>query len=363
MAAHLRDVNQLLAPQLAALPYYDGQEEPDSYYAKLRTINESARPLAVAGFNAGARANVMKGKMTGRFHPVPANNPYNGGAVINTKAEFLNWLQGKYREIMVGTNRDALRALMNEKFTPMDTADTYVKRVKPYVQGLQYAEALEYLYGHMPQYIEMRLRQVNPGNLDAFFTELRKIWLESRGRVAENISYSTPSTSTIQPYTDLLVEGNKALEFIKQLAKDLQYSGIATDNATLEKFIYEELDNRLNNKNTAHVRKSPFDSKKIYATKKVVKKVVKPKASSKHIRHCSACGKTSHTKANCPKSKRTKKVNYVHQETDETESEESEEETTDEETEASETGDDDDDSIDDRNCYALKKKKIETNLL
>jgi hypothetical protein len=39
--ANMADVNQLLGPQLASLPFYDGQEEPDSYYAKLRTINES----------------------------------------------------------------------------------------------------------------------------------------------------------------------------------------------------------------------------------------------------------------------------------------------------------------------------------
>src|SRR5918911_5736216 len=123
MANALEDVHKLLAPYLAGIPYYDGQEEPDSYYAKLRTINETARPLAVVAFNPAARTNVMKGKMTGRFHPVPANNPYNGNAVINTEAEFLNWLRGKYREVTVGTNRDALRALMIEKFTPMDTAD------------------------------------------------------------------------------------------------------------------------------------------------------------------------------------------------------------------------------------------------
>jgi hypothetical protein len=224
--------------------------------------------------------------------------------------------------------------------------DTYEKRVKPYVQGIPNAEAFEYLYGHLPQYIEMRLRQANPANLDAFFTELRKIWLESRGRVAENISHSTPLTSAVQPYKDLSAEGNNALEFMKQLSKDLDYIGIASDVETLAKHIYEELGRRLGHR-AAHVRKT-------YATKKVVKKTVKPKASSKHTRHCSACGKTSHTKANCPKHKRAKKVNYVHQETDETESEESENETTDEETEASETGDDD--SNDDRNCYALKKK-------
>src|SRR5215475_714727 len=147
--------------QLSALPFYDGQEEPDSYYAKLRTIKESARPLAVAGFDPTTRTLFMKGKMTGRFHPVPGTNPYNAGNAINTEAEFLNWLQGKYRKVMVGTNRDALRALMNEKFTPMDTADTYEKRIKPYVHGIPYAEVLPYLYEHMPQYMEMRLRQAN----------------------------------------------------------------------------------------------------------------------------------------------------------------------------------------------------------
>ena len=66
------DVNKLLMSHLASLSYYDRQEEPDSYYAKLRTINKSARPLAVAGFNPGVRTNIMIGKMTGRFHPVPA---------------------------------------------------------------------------------------------------------------------------------------------------------------------------------------------------------------------------------------------------------------------------------------------------
>ena len=50
--ANIADVNQLLDPQFAQLLFYDGQEKPDSYYAKLRTIIESARPLAVVGFNA-----------------------------------------------------------------------------------------------------------------------------------------------------------------------------------------------------------------------------------------------------------------------------------------------------------------------
>ena len=51
---------------------------------------------------------------------------------------------------MVRTNQDALRALMSERFYAMNTLDTYEKRIKPFVQGIPYAEVLPYLYEHMP---------------------------------------------------------------------------------------------------------------------------------------------------------------------------------------------------------------------
>jgi hypothetical protein len=303
--------------------------------------------------------------MTGRFHPVPVANPYNGGNAINNEPEFLNWLQGKYREVMVGTNRDALRALMSERFSTMDTTDTYEKRIKPYVQGIPYADVLPYLYEHMPQYMEMRLRQANPANLDAFFTDLRRIWLESRGRIAEQPAtpgpYGTPSLklSTTLPQKD---------DFKTRLARDLSYTGIEMDDATLEKFIYDELKRRLSG-TTAYVRKSPFTPRSINTTKKVVRKVV-PKSTSKIIRHCSACGKAGHTKVNCPRIKRTKKVNYVYQ--DEIENpEDSEEEYIVEEEDSSqeeEIEEDDveyveDDDNESRNCYAVKKKWCEVEYL
>src|SRR6185436_1325690 len=298
--------------------------------------------------------------MTGRFHPVPVNNPYNGNNPINNEPEFLNWLQGKFREVMVGTNRDALRALMTERFSAMDTSDTYEKRIKPYVQGIPYAEVLPYLYEHMPQYMEMRLRQTNPNNLDAFFTDLRRIWLESRGRIAEQPAIPSPSRAlSTLPQKD---------NFKVRLAKDLSYAGIEMDDATLEKFIYDELKKRLGG-TTAHVRKSPFAPRSINATKKVIKKVVS-KAPAKVIRHCSACGKAGHTKVNCPKGKRTKKVNYVYQ--DEVEDpEDSEEEYILEEEDNSQEEEIEDDDVeyveeDDsefRNCYAVKKKWCEMEYL
>ena len=89
----------------------------------------------------------------------------------------------------------------------------------------------------------------------------------------------------------------------------MQYAGVATDDTTLEKFIYDELTKRLT-KSASHVRRSPFEPKNTYATKKGIKKVTKV------IRRCSVCGKTGHTKVNCSatgKGKRVKKVNYVYQ--------------------------------------------------
>src|SRR5437762_4485486 len=100
-------------------------------------------------------------------------------------------------------------------------------------------------------------------------------------------------------------------DFKVRLARDLQYSGIVTDDVTLEKFIYDNLQRRLGG-TSAHIRKSPFTPRSAYATKKVVKKIA-PKKTIKVIRHCSVCGKTGHTKTSCPKVKRTKKVNYVTQ--------------------------------------------------
>src|SRR5437660_826550 len=62
---------------------------------------------------------------------------------------------------MVRTNYDTLRVLANEKFTLIDTVNTYKKQIKPYTLSISYNDALPYLYEYMPNYIEIRLRQDN----------------------------------------------------------------------------------------------------------------------------------------------------------------------------------------------------------
>ncbi|GET58828.1 hypothetical protein GLOIN_2v1885507 [Rhizophagus irregularis DAOM 181602=DAOM 197198] len=280
--ATIQDVMHTISPGLAQLPFYDGQEPPDSYYQKLRAVNEMARPLAVAVFNAAMRCSVMKNKMSGRFIPVPANNPYNANAAINTEPEFLNWLQGKYRDVMVGTNQGAIIALMNESFSPIDTPDTYAKRIRSLAQGQVYAEILPYLYNHLPDVLEMRVRIAAPADLDAFFNELRNKWYESGGR-------KNPTTIVEQP------QNRTALEKLADIAVRLGYTGDITNPVAIHTFIESDLTR-----------------------------------------------KTGHSKNKCSRSRRTKKVNNTHivdyeeSESDEETDEETEEELTEEEEEEDE---------------------------
>src|SRR5271154_4300474 len=109
-----------------------------------------------------------------------------------------------------------------------------------------------------------------------------------------------------------VLQKNEALDNWLVLAKDLGYSDTSKDPTALKEYVYDNLTNRLGYK-AAHIRKSPFPEpqvRKIYATKKVVRKVV-PKVPAKVTRHCSECGKVGHTKVSCPRFKRTKKVNFA----------------------------------------------------
>ncbi|PKY43499.1 hypothetical protein RhiirA4_457494 [Rhizophagus irregularis] len=305
--AGIQDVMNAMAPLLAREEPYVGQEAPDDYFNRISQILAYGDTLAVVGFNNAIKTNVLASKMAGRFVPP---NPFNnnaGGAALN-----------------------------HEKFNITDSPETYEKRIKLYAQGIVFADALPYLYDHLPN----------------------KLSEESEKPPIQQIPPSS-QTLAIQPQKD---------DFKIRLARDLSYSGIVTDNATLENFIYEELQKRLGSK-TAHVRKNLFIPRSAYATKKVVRKVVL-KASAKQTRHCLACGKVGHIKVNCPKGKQTKKVNHVyHDEVEEPEDLEEEyieeyiveeEEDPEEEEEDVEYVDDGESilSTSDRNCYASRASNL-----
>ncbi|GBB93416.1 hypothetical protein RclHR1_21680002 [Rhizophagus clarus] len=194
-------------------------------------------------------------------------------------------MRAKYQHENIGTQQSAIQRLFQERFLSTDSPDTYEKRIQPLLLSVADNDAtvLSFLKNHLSGDFYTWMKIANPAGIDAYFTNLKNIWLESR---------------------------------------DLAYTEIETDDATLENFIYEELKKRLGGQ-TVHVRKSLFTSRSIYATKKVVRKVKLSKASAKQIWYCLTCKKVGHTKINCPKFKWTKKVNYVYQDEEEEDSKDS----------------------------------------
>src|SRR2546430_7619787 len=64
-----------------------------------------------------------------------------------------------------------------------------------------------------------------------------------------------PPRSTLFPYTTLFRSPQKD-DFKVRLARDLQYSGISSDDAALEQFIYDELDRRLGDRKSTRLNSS-----------------------------------------------------------------------------------------------------------
>jgi len=85
---------------------------------------------------------------------------------------------------------------------------------------MQGADAIPYLFNHLPSDLEMRVRIANPAIVNAFFTELRNKWHESVGKRIQ-ASALAPVSFTTQPQKDSLDEGLKAIAFMKRLAGDL----------------------------------------------------------------------------------------------------------------------------------------------
>ena len=96
--AAIQDVMNAMAPILAQIPQYEGQEPPDTYHNKVMQAISYGHNLAVGAFNDAMKVTVLSGKMAGRFIPP---NPFNNAAsnAVNTSALFQAWLRDKYCEV------------------------------------------------------------------------------------------------------------------------------------------------------------------------------------------------------------------------------------------------------------------------
>src|SRR5437016_334855 len=130
---------------------------------------------------------MLSSRLAKRFIP-PDPFQNSAGQQINTPTLFLGWLQEKYRDVMIGTSQASMKVLINEKFSPLDTPDSYKQRIRTFTHSIADADCLPILYNHLPENLELRVRMTAPATKDAFFTNLRNCWLESNG-----------SRSNIQP--------------------------------------------------------------------------------------------------------------------------------------------------------------------
>ncbi|RHZ82017.1 hypothetical protein Glove_115g101 [Diversispora epigaea] len=90
--AALTDVTLSLAPMIAQIPMYFGQEPPTEYYNKFMQIFQYGNTLGVVGFNDAVKTRMLSSRLAERFIPP---NPFqnNAGNQVNTPALFLGWLE------------------------------------------------------------------------------------------------------------------------------------------------------------------------------------------------------------------------------------------------------------------------------
>ena len=312
--AAIHEIYQILHSPLSQIPNYIGKEPPDEYYQKIINVIDSINTVITTANTAHAntftdahRCDILKGKMGEKFSPVPVNDGYTvGNPVINTPATFQVWFRHKYREVTAGNPELALQALMQEKFNPLDTPDTYEARIRKIIVGFQDVIVIPALYTHLPPDLRsnvkmyMSIRGANT-TIDNFFADLKKCWLE---RQSGNNSTQPTLINQQQP--------NNALDILANFAQRLGYSGNLTDYNQMQKYIENDLYRNYGGRQVQNIKNEPFEQqRKIYATKQPApRKVI---ITNKNSRQCSICKKVRHTKINCPKVKRVRRLNNISQ--------------------------------------------------
>ncbi|RHZ69717.1 hypothetical protein Glove_280g51 [Diversispora epigaea] len=153
--AGIQDVMTSMAPLLAQIPQYIGQEPPDDYINKVIQVFSYGTGLSVGAFNDGVKANVLKSKMSGKYASVPAQH-------------------------LAGTRQVSLTKLTQEKFLPTDIPETYEERIRLLLLQTpnNNDNALAILWNHLPDELFSRMEIAAPADIDAFFTNLKNIWLK-----------------------------------------------------------------------------------------------------------------------------------------------------------------------------------------
>ncbi|PKK57383.1 hypothetical protein RhiirC2_798136 [Rhizophagus irregularis] len=181
----------IIATTFAKHDQYTNQEPPDEYLDNIWNSIVHLEPdmtdleNANAGdFNDAIKCGLLKTKLAGKYIPVPAQDPYNGNANIDTPARLRAWMNSKYQRENIGTQQVAIQKLAQEKFRSTDSPDTYEKRIRPLLLGIPNNDAntVGFLKSHLSDWGDLYIwmRSANPAiaGINEFFTELKNLWLE-----------------------------------------------------------------------------------------------------------------------------------------------------------------------------------------
>ena len=147
-----------LAPILGKIEQYTGQEPSNDYLDKVIQAMLFLEPNMTAlenanngDFDDAVKFSILSSKLAGKYISVPANNPYNGNANINSPAILRAWMNLKYQRETIGSQQVAYQKLTQEKFLPSDSPDTYEKRICPLLLGIADNDAcvLGFLKSHL----------------------------------------------------------------------------------------------------------------------------------------------------------------------------------------------------------------------
>src|SRR5947209_4399501 len=220
-------------------------------------------------FNDAVKCDIYKAQMGGKYLPVPAQDPYNGNAPINTPATLRAWMRSKYQRETVGSRQSALQRLTQERFLPTDSPDTYEKRIRPLLLGVADGDAqtVGFLKNHLSGDLYTWMRAVAPAGIDAFFTQLKDMWLERAPNLNGGQNYQSSNSSAeidklnskiasleaqlVQPI-QAQPQNNNALEkmYIRAVRLGMPVDDAPKDLTSLDNYINDELIRRLGVANT-----------------------------------------------------------------------------------------------------------------
>ncbi|CAG8715516.1 12260_t:CDS:1, partial [Cetraspora pellucida] len=142
-------------------------------------------------FDNAVKCNILKSMMGGKYAPVLANNGLVvGNSAINSPDTLQAWMRAKYQRETVGNQQSAIQRLTQERYQSYDTPNTYEARIRLLLLGVvnNDAQVLGFLKSYLTGDFYTWMRIANPAGINAFFTELKNMWLEHGQNLSRRIS-------------------------------------------------------------------------------------------------------------------------------------------------------------------------------